>query len=123
MAVHERSHWLLKCEGQRPNCQAHQKNEVQQLVRKEELLGSFNALVEPENRVALSDYLIRDKYDHLVRVDNTLVSQGKKLFNNGTIEFKDETRTVVKLSSITSWWITLQDQTHYFGISTAHAAI
>ena len=74
-------------------------------------MGSFNALVEPESRVALSNYLIRDKYGHLVRVDNTLVSQGKKLFVNGTLEFLDKTRMVVKLSSITSWWITLQDQT------------
>ena len=81
-------------------------------------MGSFNAQVVPESRVALSHYLIMDKYGHLVRVDNPLVSQGKKLFTS-TIEFLDRTRTGVKLGPITSWWIMLQDRTHYFSASTA----
>ena len=36
-----------------------------------------------------------------------------------TIEFLDRTRTGVKLGPITSWWIMLQDRTHYFSASTA----
>ena len=72
-------------------------------------MRSFNALVEPESRVALFHYLIMDKYGHLVRVDNPLVSQGKKLFDTSPIEFLDKTQMGVKLGPITSWWITLQE--------------
>ena len=60
-------------------------------------MGSFNAQVVPESRVALSHYLIMDKYGHLVRVDNPLVSQGKKFFVTGTIEFLDKMQMGVKL--------------------------
>ena len=67
-------------------------------------MESFSMQLEPERTVALYDYLISDKYGHLVKVDNPMVSQGKKLFVSGTIEFLDETWTGVTLGPITSWW-------------------
>ena len=85
----------------------------------DDVLDSFSMQVEPEGTVVLFNYLISDKYSHLVKVDNPMVSQGKKLFVSGTIEFLDAKRTGVKLGPITSWWITLRDQTHYFGVTTA----
>ena len=83
------------------------------------MLASFQTSVEEEMMVPLYDYLITNEFGHFVKVDNTLVSRGRRLFISSTIEFLDETRTGVKLGPITSWWIKLQDRTHYYGVSTA----
>ena len=60
----------------------------------DEVLASFQTSVEEEMMVTLYNYLITDKFGHFVKVDNTLVSWGRRLFVSGTIEFLDEMRTM-----------------------------
>ena len=64
-----------------------------QELTEDKVLASFQTSVE-EMMFTLYDYLITNEFCHFVKVDNTLVSWGRRLFVSGTIEFLDEMRTM-----------------------------